>query len=392
MIPRVAVRAASIGVITVGCVSGGGGDELATRTDSAGIEIVTNTGLDRPIEVSYVRDVQIGGEPSGPASFYQVGRSQLAVTPDGKIVVLDRQGSKVSVFSSDGAPLASFGREGDGPGEFRNPTSLAILEDGTVVVHEYQKRALQRFTLDGVLVDQRILTVPFSGAGIVGTPTGLLLLSQNAPRGDGELVRRVLHLSEADTVQLGPTVTSTVSFVTYESCRVRMTQPPLFESDLVWASNGLGTIVVSGPTYSVEVFEGTNLVAIVRRDLEPEAATEAVLARVLGDGQPWEIGGTECVIPPDEIIEQRGYDPTVPLVESLAIAPSGELWVKRRTIGSEERAIDIFAPDGEYIGTAPSDSPFPAGFLPDGRLLTIEKDSFDVERVILYSATIEGGR
>ncbi len=166
MIPRAAIRAASIAVIGVGCVSGRAGDELATRTDSAGVEIVTNTALDRPIVVSYVRHVQIGGEPSGPGSFYQVARSQLAVTPDGKIAVLDRQGSKVSVFGSDGAPLASFGREGDGPGEFRNPTSLAILGDGTVAVHEYQKRALQRFTLDGILVDQQILTVPFSGAGM----------------------------------------------------------------------------------------------------------------------------------------------------------------------------------------------------------------------------------
>jgi hypothetical protein len=110
-----------------------------------------------------------------------------------------------------------------------------------------------------------------------------------------------------------------------------------------------------------------------------------VAARVLGEGERWRIDGTDCVVPPSEVIEQRGYAAAVPLIESLAVGPTGELWVRRRTLGSEDRAIDLFDPDGEYLRTVPGDSPFPAAFLPDGRFIVIETDSLDVARIVVHA-------
>lgn len=59
--------------------------------------------------------------------------------------------------------------------------------------------------------------------------------------------------------------------------------------------------------------------------------------------------------------------------------------MKRRPAGSSGGSIDVFDESGEYVGTADADVvPFPIRFLPDGRILTIERDSMDVDRVVVY--------
>ena len=76
---------------------------------------------------------------------------------------------------------------------------------------------------------------------------------------------------------------------------------------------------------------------------------------------------------------------------TLAVAPSGQLWVKRRVPNSGERSVDVFSPDGEYRGDPATEMPFPTAFLPDGRAVVIERDNMDIERVVLYSVVFESG-
>lgn len=53
--------------------------------------------------------------------------------------------------------------------------------------------------------------------------------------------------------------------------------------------------------------------------------------------------------------------------------------------GAAPKPIDVFDREGRYLGTLPAGSPFPIGFLPDGRILVA--DEFDVERLVLRTAT-----
>ncbi len=378
------VALAGIAVLVAACADGTPRPIAATRMDSAGVELVASVGEDVVYPLSLNRVLQLGGEASGPESFYQIDPSGVSVGEAGRVAVLDRQSSQVSVFESDGRHVLTVGREGDGPGEFRYPSSVALMPDGEIVMFDYGKRALVRFASDGSLLDQLSFGVPYNGRGMVPNGGGLMVLSQNAPRGDGELIRRLLHLTATDTVQVGPIVSSSSGNVFYESCGVRMTQPPLFAADLVWATNGRRTVMAPGPEYSILVFEGTELVAVYRRDVAPESATEAVVTRMLGEGERWDIGGRECTVPIAELIEERGMGATVPIIHGLALSPTGEIWVDRVVPGSEERVVDLLAPDGEYRGTVGADLPFPVRFLPDGRFFAIEADSLDLERLVLY--------
>jgi DNA-binding beta-propeller fold protein YncE len=74
----------------------------------------------------------------------------VAFGPDGSIYVADGYGNAlVHRFDADGKLLASWGRPGAGPGEFTTPHSVAVLPDGRVAVADRENNRVQVFTADG---------------------------------------------------------------------------------------------------------------------------------------------------------------------------------------------------------------------------------------------------
>ena len=58
----------------------------------------------------------------------------VAIGPKDEVFVLDDQQVRVKVYSGVGEFLTSFGRRGEGPGEFRIPVSISVGVDGSVFV------------------------------------------------------------------------------------------------------------------------------------------------------------------------------------------------------------------------------------------------------------------
>lgn len=67
---------------------------------------------------------------------------------DGTIAVLDSRKKRVSVYTPSGQFLGSFGGEGEAPGEFLNPRSLACLDDGRIAVSDPFSREVELFNPD----------------------------------------------------------------------------------------------------------------------------------------------------------------------------------------------------------------------------------------------------
>jgi DNA-binding beta-propeller fold protein YncE len=61
----------------------------------------------------------------------------LGIGPDGNVYAADTHYSRVLIFSPDGRRLGGFGTFGEGPGQFRLPTDVAIDRDGFIYVGEY---------------------------------------------------------------------------------------------------------------------------------------------------------------------------------------------------------------------------------------------------------------
>ena len=79
----------------------------------------------------------------------QVGAVRMG--PAGHLLVGERLGKTIRVFSPDGRLLRSLGRYGDGPGEFRNASTFGILGD-TIWVGDVGMRRLTFFDLSGNLL------------------------------------------------------------------------------------------------------------------------------------------------------------------------------------------------------------------------------------------------
>jgi len=145
--------------------------------DSAGVQVVFNrvpTPVTQPIEAEL--ETEIGTIAGAPES--QLFRVSSALRhEDGRIFVANAGTSEVRVYGSDGSHLYSFGREGDGPAEFRSP-KLVLLRGDTVFVQD--RTALVLFDAQGVFLDRRTLDIqllsrliatPFEGGGWQGPNT-----------------------------------------------------------------------------------------------------------------------------------------------------------------------------------------------------------------------------
>ena len=104
--------------------------DFATTFDTIGGVIhVTNTGT--PPAARLVPVVSIGPktltDTGSPDEFG--GVNSVALGPDGDVYVADARNFEVRVFGLDGAHRRTFGREGEGPGEFQALSSLAWAGD-----------------------------------------------------------------------------------------------------------------------------------------------------------------------------------------------------------------------------------------------------------------------
>jgi DNA-binding beta-propeller fold protein YncE len=71
--------------------------------------------------------------------------TEVAVSPDGHIFVLDGANSHVAVFGSDGGRLYTFGKAGSGKGELKNPVGLDLSVKDTVYIADTGNQRIQVF-------------------------------------------------------------------------------------------------------------------------------------------------------------------------------------------------------------------------------------------------------
>ena len=71
------------------------------------------------------------------------------IDSDGNRLVMDLASFEIHVYDAGGMLRNSFGQEGDGPGEFRQPRNLMIGENDTLYVNDNSRRSLLVYTKTG---------------------------------------------------------------------------------------------------------------------------------------------------------------------------------------------------------------------------------------------------
>ncbi len=143
-------RVALVGILGLaGCGQPEGAETFVEEVTPSGIPLAINRpGVEAPPAPMVARVAlelgALGGEQ--PDVFGDVGAVDLS---GDEIFVLDAMAREVRVFGLDGRHLRSFGRAGDGPGEFQYASSIAAGDDGSVWVFDPPRLTLSRFGADG---------------------------------------------------------------------------------------------------------------------------------------------------------------------------------------------------------------------------------------------------
>ena len=104
-----------------------------------GIRLVHNEkegkwGKKPEISLEYVQNIGDLESEDDNVLFYMP--SDIAVDKEGNVYVLDSGNHRIQKFDSQGNFLASYGRHGQGPGEFQYPQSIDIDADGYIYVSD----------------------------------------------------------------------------------------------------------------------------------------------------------------------------------------------------------------------------------------------------------------
>jgi hypothetical protein len=113
----------------------------------AGQEDVLDAYRSGPIRLE--PDAEFGKDTDWNALFYH-RFCDMTTAPDGSIFIASSRQHKIFKFDPDGTLIKSFGRKGQGPGDFNMPGDLSILDDRLLVVGEYALgHRISLFDLEG---------------------------------------------------------------------------------------------------------------------------------------------------------------------------------------------------------------------------------------------------
>jgi hypothetical protein len=218
-----------------------------------GVEIVSNpkAPMEAPATVRLQEQWRIGGESEAEGEFFGV-IGQITTDPEGNVYLLDTQLSEVKVFSSDGAYLRTMGREGEGPGEFRQAQDMFFLPDGNLGVLQLAPGRIVVLSPQGEPMGDYPLPSTQGGASatlVSGHAMGkdlLLVFSENTPHEGRVDINRYLALIGPDGKEKKRILQSTraLEFVNF-----------LFD-ETVWRTfDNRWQVAPGGELYAVETYQ-----------------------------------------------------------------------------------------------------------------------------------------
>lgn len=394
-------------VLLAGCGGDGAGEAARVTVDTvAGVEELTYPESSGP-QLDWTVDtvLVLGSAMAEPE--YQFGMpddAQLAGDGQGHIYVADGEGARVLRYGPDGRHVATYGREGEGPGELKMPLGVAVGPGDTVWVNDPVNRRITGYPRDGG--EPRVVSYPrrdvFPAAQVARRDGGFLLVIGTITR-PGEPIPEPLLLTDAvleplDTLWRPPP--SPVDIVQLDmgdrAFTLGLTREfwPEFEWRPLSGSAG-GAVVRDSADYVFRIIAGDGAVLrVVRRNPPARVATETDRQRERDRVLEGELGFSVSVNgqEPDEAAQRRmaearvdvmTFEDRIPRIVELNVDPHGRIWVgvSEDLAGTVER-IDVYGPDGTLIGELRG-IPFPRAFTGEDRILTTRRDDLDVPQVVV---------
>lgn len=311
-------------------------------------------------------------------SFY--GTVLFDVDPDGNVYVLDGGNSRILVFDDDGAFVRTFGRQGQGPGEFANPMGFARA-GGRLLLEDMSLGRLSAFDLLGEVVQESLMDERLLFLQGFGLPDGRVVALRQAMVTNGVFMPGIL-------VRISPT-----GSVEHEYAKAPATEHARAGTlgkrlAVAVARTGFavdtegGIYFTASEEYQVKKFEvGGDLTWALRVAYDrPPYPPDLVAARMarFHESRP-DRAPSEYYVPDRE-----------PALTAIAVDGHGHLWVFPWLYppGPDDdprpRPVDVYASDGARLFSGLIDGKFHAGWVRalGDHVYTDENDSVTGERII----------
>jgi hypothetical protein len=322
----------SVALWAAACRPGGGTVE---RRMEAGVEVVLNrkdpfrSSRDGPFALEEVTRIDTEREARMPEIL------GFDVDSAGDIFVLGwyiGEGGFILKFDADGRFLKSFGRKGQGPGEFENPHHIAVGSNDRLLITDLARGLVSEFAKDGTYVG----TQPLEKAVRIGA----------GPR-DTWIAQSVDQKLEMDKIQMtwsARLLDSTLNEIKeLDSLRVGMSGSDFRfpEPLLCWsASSDQAFVADEGHGYEIRVFrsDGT-LQRLIRKESAPVRVSDEFKAKIL---KPL----------PEPMHKAAHFADFHTPYQSLVASDDGRLLVMTFEPGDRpgEFLFDVFDKDGAWIG------------------------------------------
>jgi len=319
-----------------------------------------------------VGEASIGSDDSSEE--YLFGRIRDLTSDGERIYVADSQVAVVRVYDLEGEHVMDIGGRGEGPGEFIEPKGVGITADGRILVQDDMGRRISVFAANGTFVeswDRQWAGSVYDGRFTVG-PDGHAwiyeALGSDPDRDDREYGMR-RYGPEGRTEEAVPRPEfegAETPHVTLEiDGRTMAVAPVPFATQAHWTMGPDRTLVAgSADEYRFEIRHPDGTRTVVERLIDPvpvdpeewEARKSSITASFRERSPGWTWNGPEA--PPE----------SKPFFERLYLARDGRVWVARQR-ESERRPdcedepdglpcwlpryqFDVFGADGRFLGSA----------------------------------------
>jgi hypothetical protein len=349
-----------------------------------------------------------------PAPLFSVGRAEgsphetfakvagVAFDARNNLYVLDSGNRRVEVFDARGRWVRMLGGPGGGPGEFVAPLQVAVMPDGRVVVSDLARRAFSVFGADGRYVG----AVPFAaeraltGDRVAAYPRGGVLTTAQTLGGIGgpgapaqgavSLVWQPLNTGvRSHTLFQAASATAGGRASEVQGARLASAGSVVYGPRLHFGVFPSGAVAVAyGTGYSIQVTgagPSSSTQRVLQRPIEPRRVTEAdrEAARRVRRGGPAAVAGpAPAAALRRASTEGMVFADVMPVIQGMVADREGRLWVQRAPARAGQTGpVDLLTEQGRYLGTL-ADTGLPAAF-GAGRAAWIETDELGVQRVVV---------
>lgn len=334
------------------------------------------------------------GDAEGEDAFGRL--VDVTIDPLGRVWVADEIQQRLKIFEWDGTFVRSVGRKGGGPGEFQGIAGFDWAPDGSLWVLDGGNARFAVYDTAGRFIASHPRT-----SSVTETPwpggfdrRGYLADSGNRREVGGESVASLVRFSpdrrSVDTLRLAPLKNQFFGALRSGDAHTqRIKQAPVpFTGTQIWAMDpeGYAWVAVTDQ-YRLERrgFDGT-VERVVELRNTPRRVTRADKDQILKNYRWFEQAGGK--IDPSRIPDHH------PHLHNFFFDDHSHVWVLPTYFRGERPQMDVFSPDGRFLGQVQAPVPFLSRPTPAVRgewVAAIARDDDGVDSVVLMRLEKPGG-